>query len=158
MQSCEVPSMCLRVSRAFRSPRSHTLSRLDNSGTLQEVVAISIVDNHEFQAPVRSSCFCRWLLKHSDHLVDLIRQLIKARVIGRWKYADDDVVRFHCRKNLQPYKLTQSAAQLVSLHDRMTVLTNNYSGSRIRKQGVVGPNVEMFGTQSSPCSLHLLQI
>lgn len=150
--------MYLRLNHAFRSLRLHMRNRLDNSGTPQEVVAISIADNRECQGPVRFSCFCTWSLKHSNYLVDLFRQFIKARIVCRRKCANDNVVRFRCSKNFQAYKLAQSATQSVSLHDRMTVLANYYSSPCIRKQGVVGPNVEMFGTQSSPCSLHPLQI
>lgn len=150
--------MYLKLNHASRSLRSHMRSRLDNSGMPQEAVAISIADNRECQGPVRFSCFYAWSLKHSNYFVDLFRQFIKARVVGRGKCANDNVARFRCSKNLQAYKLAQSATQPVSLHDRMTVLANNYRSPCIRKQGVVGPNVEMFGTQSSPCSLHPLQI
>src|SRR4029079_982714 len=150
--------MYLRLNRAFRLLRLRMLSRLDNSGTRQEVVAISIADNREFQGPEHFSCFHTWSLKHSSYVVDFLRQLVKARVIRRRKRTNDNVIRFRCRKNLQPYQFTQSATQSISLHDRMTVLANNYRGSLIRRQGCVGPNVEVFGTQSSPCLLYPLQI
>ena len=40
----------------------------------------------------------------------------------------------------------------------MTLFSNNHSNPRMRKQGVVGPNLEMFGTQSSPCFLYTIKI
>lgn len=40
----------------------------------------------------------------------------------------------------------------------MTKFSNYDSNPRMRKQGVDGPNFKVFGTQSSPCSLYLLQI
>ena len=150
--------MYLRLNHAFRLLRLRMLSRLDNSGTQQEVVVISIADNHELQGPEDFSCFHTWSLKHSSYVVDLLRQFVEARVIRRRKRTNENVARSRCRKNLQSYQLTQSATQSISLHDRMTVLSDNYRGSCIRKQGVVGPNVEMFGTQSSPCFLYPLQI
>ena len=150
--------MYLRVNHASRSLRSHMLSRLDNSGTKQEEVARSITDNHECPAPACSSCFRNRLEKHFNHFIDFFRQLIKARVICRRKCTNDDVPCLCYSKDLQAYKLTKSATQSIPFHDCMTMFSNNYRRSCIRKQGVVGPNVEMFGTQSSPCSLHLLQI
>ena len=40
----------------------------------------------------------------------------------------------------------------------MTKLSNHHSNPRMRKQGVDGPNFKVFGTQSSPCFLYLVQI
>ena len=147
-----------KVSRAFRSPRLHRPSRLDNNGTPLEVVAISTSDSREYQTQVRVSCPCTVSLQHSDHFIDFLRQLVKARVICRRKCSNDDVIRFHGAENLQPYELTQSSAQSITLDYCMTVFSDNHRRSCMRKQGVVGPNIEMFSTQSSPCFLHPLQI
>ena len=40
----------------------------------------------------------------------------------------------------------------------MTVLSYNDGQTCMRKQGVDGPDIEMFGAQSSPCFLNQLQI
>ena len=63
-------------------------------------------------------------------------------------------------KRNKPYtgQLTKTSSQTVSFHHSVTVLPNNDSKPDMRKQGGDGPNFQMFGTQSSPCSFHKVQI
>ncbi len=55
-------------------------------------------------------------------------------------------------------QLAKTPSQSISLNDSMAVLCYYHSESNMRKQGGDCPNLEMFGTQSSPCSFHKVQI
>ena len=98
------------------------------------------------------------LTQLTSDLIDLTRQSAERRVICSRQRPDDDI-ELGMKRN-QPYtgQLTKTSSQTVSFHHSVTVLPNNDSKSDMRKQGGDGPNFQMFGTQSSPCSFHKVQI
>jgi hypothetical protein len=92
------------------------------------------------------------------NFIDFVRQSTERRIVRRWQRTNDDI-HLGMKRN-QPYtcQLAKTSSQTISFHHSMTMLSNNYSEPDMRKQGGDGPNFQMFGTQSSPCSFHKVQI
>jgi len=118
----------------------------------------STTDNRGYQGSARVSYATARRSQHFCEIADFPWQVTEARFICWWKCPYYEIYCSKCRQNIQPNELAQPSSQFVSLHDCMTMLSHNYRSPCMRKQGVVGPNFQMFGTQSSPCFLHLLQI
>jgi hypothetical protein len=88
----------------------------------------------------------------------LVLQLLERGIISSGKCPDHDIQTFDVRNHSCPGQFSQPSSETVPLDDRMTVLPYNDGQTCMRKQGVDGPDIEMFGAQSSPCFLHQLQI
>jgi len=57
-------------------------SRLDNNGTLLEEVVISTADNREYPERVHASCSSTIVLNPPCQIIDFLRQVGKASLIG----------------------------------------------------------------------------
>ena len=103
------------------------------------------------------------MFPHSRHkfLRDLYRLSCKhteRSVIGRGKTADNNVDVAQQWNDLCPGQLTQTSSKTVSLDDCMTMLGNDDGHPCMRKQGVGCPNIEVLGTNPSPCFFDYLEI
>ena len=79
-------------------------------------------------------------------------------VIGRGETADDNIDIAQQWNDLRPGQLTQASSKTVSLDDSVTMLGNDNGHSCMRKQGVGCPNIEVLGTNPSPCFFYYLEI
>jgi hypothetical protein len=125
---------------------------------MPERVARSTADIRERKEPERSSLAYPYGWKPIDDSIYFVLQVIERGLIPDRKGTDHYVCRFSERNQPGSYQLSQPASQLVSFNDRMSEFPDHDTHSCMRKQGVDGPNLEMFGTQSSPCSFHVFQI
>ena len=92
------------------------------------------------------------------NIFDFHLQLLEARFVCRRKRSHHKIHGSRIRQESRSHQLAESPPELVTLDNRMPVLSHNDSSPCMRKQGVGGPNFQMFGTQSSPCFLHLFKI
>lgn len=93
-----------------------------------------------------------------DQHVELTTKRCVGQPVCRRLCTNDDIHLTKAWNEPQPHQLTESSTQTVSFDNRVTMFANNDSNTRIGKQGVAGPDLEILGTQSSPCFFDPLKI
>lgn len=103
------------------------------------------------------------MFPHFRHelLRDLYRLSFKhaeRSVVSGGEAANDNIDIAQQWNDLRPGHLPQTSSKTISLDNCVTMLGNDYAHPCMRKQGVGCPNIEVLGTNPSPCFFDYLKI
>jgi hypothetical protein len=131
---------------------------LDNNGRLPGKAARSRVDTRGLQAltlaPSFSACITQLHYNFFNFLLEIRKRGIVCRCCGPY----DTINGFYRRDESSTNQLSKPATEKISIDDSMARLSHNNRNTRMRKQGVGDPNIQMLGSHSSPCFLDKLDV